>query len=361
MKFLSLLVLSTSLIVISCKKHDMDMDHETPVSKLNIDFPAAYVVNGESNSISVIKLSDNTVAGTAPFGSSASHDMSMGNDIMWPHHIAINSNKTLLAIGVPGMDLSAGHGMGGVPHTGGGKIVIVDAVTGMITKSIVLPAMNHNAIFSPDGTEIWTSQMVEKGKVLVYDATSYQLKSTIEVKMEPAEITFSSDGVKAFVANSGSDTVTAIKIADKAIIGQIKTDKEPVGAWTGADGNMYVDNEEGKSITVIKASDLSIVTTIPLEYMPGMAVYNSTNNELWVTDPMKGMVHWYTKSGIIYTHGGKFATASGAHAIAFLKDGKTAYITNQLASSVSVADVMTHVETKEITVGKKPNGIVIKQ
>lgn len=337
------------------------MDHEMPVTTLNIDFPAAYVVNGESNSISVIRLSDNTVAATAQLGSSASHDMSMGNDIMWPHHITLNSNKSLLAIGVPGMDLSAGHSMGGVAHTGGGKVVIVDAATGIITKSIALPAMNHNAIFSPDGTEIWTSQMVEKGKVLVFNATTYQLKSTIEVKMDPAEITFSSDGITAFVANGGSDTVTAIKIADKSIIGQIKTDKEPVGAWTGADGNMYVDNEEGKTITVIKATDLSILATIPLDYMPGMAVYNITNNELWVTDPMKGMVHWYTKSGINYTHGGEFATAAGAHAIAFVKDGKTAYITNQLASSVSIADVMTHIETKEIVVGKKPNGIVIKQ
>ncbi len=338
-----------------------DMNHEMPAQTLNINFPAAYVVNGESNSISVIKLSDNTVAATAQLGSSAAHDMSIGNDIMWPHHIAINAAKSQLAIGVPSMDLSAGHGMSGAPHTGGGKVVIVDAVSGIIIKTISLPAMNHNAIFSPDGTEIWTSQMVELGKVLVYDATTYQLKSSIEVKKDPAEITFSMDGFTAFVANGGSDTVTAIKVADKSIIGQIKTDKEPVGAWTGTDGNMYVDNEEGKTITVIKASDLSILTTISLDYMPAMALYNSTSNELWVTDPNKGMVHWYTKSGIIYLHSGEFATGAGAHAIAFVKDGKTAYVTNQLASSVSIVDATNHIEVKEIVVGKKPNGIVIKQ
>jgi YVTN family beta-propeller protein len=38
----------------------------------------------------------------------------------------------------------------------------------------------------------------------------------------------------------------------------------------------------------------------------------------------------------------------------------TAYITNQEAASVSVIDVMQHKVTKTISVGKKPNGIVIR-
>jgi len=82
--------------------------------------------------------------------------------------------------------------------------------------------------------------------------------------------------------------------------------------------------------------------------------------EMWVTDPMAGKVHWWTKdaSGKMI-HSGAFATAAGTHAVAF-KDMTTAYVTNQEAASVSVVDVMTHKVTKTISVGKKPNGIVIK-
>jgi len=71
-------------------------------------------------------------------------------------------------------------------------------------------------------------------------------------------------------------------------------------------------------------------------------------------------VHWWTKdaSGKMI-HSGAFATAAGTHAVAF-KDMTTAYVTNQEAASVSVVDVMTHKVTKTISVGKKPNGIVIK-
>ena len=64
------------------------------MTEKNINYPAAYVVNGESSSLSVIRLSDNTLSDSI---------MLMGtgtNMIMWPHHISSYSNY--LAIGVPG-------------------------------------------------------------------------------------------------------------------------------------------------------------------------------------------------------------------------------------------------------------------
>lgn len=161
-----------AILLSSCNKDDnMDMTN----AALNVNYPAAYVVNGEDATISVIKLSTNEVTGTIPL---------MGTDtdmIMWPHHISSHSNH--LAIGVPGMDLSAGHAVTG---TMSGKLVVIDATTGSIVKKMGLPVMNHNTIYSPNGTEIWVPQMDMNGKVLVYDATTYALKSTITVGMMPA-------------------------------------------------------------------------------------------------------------------------------------------------------------------------------
>lgn len=366
MKKLAFAAFAAALLISSCKKSDdmkmtpaMDMTPTPTTPSVNINYPAAYVVNGGSNSISVIKLSDNTVTATLDLTKIPMSGMAdMASGISWPHHIYINPSKTQLSIGVPGMDLSAGHSGGMVGMTG--KIALIDAFSGSVTKVIDLPVMNHNAVFSPDGKEIWTTQMKAMGTVLVYDAATYALKKTIDVKMDPAEVTFSSDGTMAFVANGGSDTVTVINVSDKMVMGQVAVGDDPVGAWTGADGNMYVDNEAGKSITVIKVSDMSVVATFSLGFMPGMAAYNNSMSELWVTDPDNGKVHWYTKSGTTYTHGGEFPTGAGAHAIAYSSDGMTAYITNQSASSVSVVDVMNHTESKEITVGTKPNGITIK-
>ncbi len=334
------MLVSIIMISVACKKN------ETP---LNINYPAAYVVNGEDASISVINLSKNEVTETIEL-------MGTGSDmIMWPHHIYNHENH--LAIGVPGMDLSAGHtgGMMGMM----GRVLIVDAVKGLILKDIETPMMSHNAIYSPDGTEIWTSQMDAAGTVLVYDANTYSLKNTITVGEDPAEVTFSADGSKAYVCNGGSNTVTVINPITKSVITTLAVGLDPVGAWTSSIGKMFIDNEAGNSISIIDVATNAVVGTVTLGFMPGYAAYHTATGELWVTDPDNGKVAYFLDMGSNnWMKHGEFTTGAGAHAIAF--NANTAYVTNQMANTVSVINVTSHTVSKTINVGKKPNGIVIK-
>lgn len=329
------------IMVVACKKKEITT---------NINYPAAYIVNGEDASISVINLSKNEVTETIEL-------MGTGSDmIMWPHHIYNHENH--LAIGVPGMDLSAGHtgGMMGMM----GRVLIVDAVKGLILKDIETPMMNHNAVYSPDGTEIWTSQMDDAGTVLVYDANSYNLKNTITVGDDPAEVTFSADGSKAYVCNGGSNTVTVINPITKSAITTLNVGIDPVGAWTSSIGKMFVDNEGGNSISIIDVATNVVVGTINLGFMPGYAAYHTSTGELWVTDPDNGKVAYFLDMGSNnWMKHGEFTTGAGAHAIAF--NANTAYVTNQMANTVSVINVTSHTVSKTINVGKKPNGIVIRQ
>jgi YVTN family beta-propeller protein len=344
-------------ILSACNKHN----ESNPT--LNIDYQAAYIVNGESNTISVIDISTSEVKGDIKLGeaSTGSHGGHGGTTtgILWPHHLSINPANTQLAIGVPGMDLSEGHAGGAM--AGAGKIVVADARTGGIMHTLELPVMNHNAAFSPDGKEIWTTQMEEAGKVLVYDAQTYTLKNTIAVGKQPAEITFSHDGLYAFIANGGSNTVTAIKVADKSVVASFPTDADPVGAWPGKDNKMYVDNEAGQTVTVIDVNSLAVTETVPLGFMPGMAAYNLSLNELWVTDAENGKVVWFGRAGNAWVQQGSLVTGPGAHGIAFTADEKVAYVTNQMAESVTVINAETKQKVKDIAVGKKPNGVVLKQ
>lgn len=337
-----ILALLPSLFFFSCKKDKKDS--ASPVNT-DITYPAAYIINGGSNSISVINLNTEAISRTINL------DLAM-----FPHHIYLNSSKTKIAVAVPGMDLSAGHNVNTTGMTGEFRVLDAKTASTITTKS--LPKMNHNAVFSPDGSEIWTSQMDSMGAVLVFNASTFALMNTIPVGMMPAEVTFSYDGSMAFVANGMDNTVTAINPSTKMVMTTIAVGMQPVGAWIGSDNKMYVDNEEGKSISVISVSTMSVVDSINLGFMPGMAAYNGTMNELWVSDPDNGKVHYYSFNGTTYSHSGEIATGAGAHAIAF--NGMKAFVTNQAASSVSVIDVMSHSKTKDIAVGSKPNGISIK-
>jgi YVTN family beta-propeller protein len=357
MKYISqILIVFISTFIASCK----DLVDSQPL--LSVNYPVAYVVNGASSTLSVINLNTNEVANLIQLTDDLSgvRNSGGGKFLQYPHHIYLNPAKNQIAVAAPGMDLSRGHGTAEVlAHSGIAKVVILDAIKGVNLKLIDVPDMNHNAIYSPDGKEIWTSQMDEKGKVLVYDAITYTLKNSINVGKEPAEVTFSNDGFWAFVANGMDNSVSVINPNTKMVITTISVGKNPVGAWMGSDNRMYVDNEDGQSVSIIEVKTLKVVETVALGFMPGYAAFNDKMNELWVTDPTAGKLHWWKQDvDGKFAKGGTFTTANGAHAIAF-KD-MIAYITNQEATSVSVIDVMKHEKIKDIKVGEKPNGIVIR-
>ncbi len=323
--------------------------HEEHVMKhLNIDYPAAYVVNGQDNTLSVVKLATNKVSETIHLDNAVS-----------PHHLSLSPDKKTLAVAITSTDLSGGHG--GHGGSANFKVLILDAVTGMITKTIDLPKMPHNGAFNATGTELWVGQAdANAGTVLIYNTSDWSLKHTVVVGKSPSEVTFSTDGALAFVANTGDASVTVIDANTKALRATLAVGADPVGAWPATNGKMYVDNEAARTISVIDVASVAVTETLNLGYKPGYVAYHSTTNELWVSDATNGKAVIYTRSGNAWTRKADVATGSDAHAITFSADQKTAYVTNQQAHTVSVINATTYTKVQDIPVGKMPNGIVVR-
>lgn len=317
----------------------------SPVSQpISLAGDAVLVVNGGSGTLSVIDVASSQVKATIGLG-----------DAAYPHHINLDPTRSRLVVAVPGMDMSHGH-HGGMPGMEG-KLLLLDAKTGQVLVSRTVDGMNHNGVFSPDGSEIWTALMNSPGSVLVLDSQTLATKETIAVGNSPAEVTFSKDGNYVFVANGASNTVTVIDPATKAVIKTIAVGEDPVGAWQGSDDLMYVDAETGKNVLAIDAKTLEVVRTYDLDFTPGMAV-TSPQGELWVSDGDNGKVTYFMAGMAMKM--GDIPTGAGAHAIAFSSDGSKAYVTNQFADTVSVVDVASHTVVQAIAVGHNPNGVVYR-
>lgn len=337
-------------IIVSCKKNEHENMNHAATEK-NINYPAAYIVNGGSNTISVIDLATETVKETIEL-----------NGATFPHHIYLSPDKATMAVAITSTDLSAGHGGGHGGGTGGYKVMIIDAVKGTIHHEIALTKLPHNAVYSPDGKELWVGQSdTMQSTVNVYNTTDYSLIKSIAVGKQLSETTFSADGSRVFATNTMSNSVSVINPTTKMVDNTITVGTDPVGAWPGMNGFVYVDNEIDKTVTEIKVSDLSKTDTISLGFKPGYVAFYHHKDELWVSDATNGKVVYYTLQSGNWTKAGEITTGADAHAIAFNADGSKAYISNQGAGSVSVINPTTHQVTKIITVGAKPNGIIFKQ
>jgi YVTN family beta-propeller protein len=338
--------LGVVLVLAGCGHHAMSDPSTIPIDPITSD--AVYVVNGDDSSISVIDATTDEIAGTIELV-----------DVEYPHHIYLSPDRSTLLVAVPGADLSGGHGGGG--HGGhdaaGGAVLVLEATTGALQRSRRLDAANHNAIYSPDGTTVWTSQMTAPGQVLILDAATLATRNSITVGDSPAEVTFDRSGAYAFVANTGSDDVSVMAAATGALLGAVDVGDGPVGAWPGSDGLMYVDNEAGKSISVIDPATRSVASTFALGFTPALAAI-APNGELWVTDTDNGkLVFLDAASGAKL---GDLATGRGAHAFVFSATGARTYVTNQLDGTVTVVATATRTVLKTITVGAKPNGILFR-
>lgn len=370
------------LALSSCSdgKHSTETDAPAAQAPLSITYRSAYVAIGASNRLAIINMDRmevrDTLSLTLPPGSTGSgmmNDMShMGGmdhmsgtsgmsmmNMSWPHHLSLSPDGKKIAVAFPGMDLSGGHGHGTTSGMGGG-VAVFDATTGTLLASATLPSMNHNAAWSPDGKTIWTSQMTSPGKVLILDTNLARVDS-IAVGGKPAEITFDDDGAKAFVANGMSGTVSVIDVATRKVVRTITVGAEPVGAWQGMGGHMYVDNEEGKSIHHLHTDSASVLDSIRLGFTPGMAQMHDSSSKLWVTDADAGRVVCFHHASSAWHRSDSITTGAGAHAVTFTKDGSKAWITNQLAGTVSIIDTKTLAKIKDIPVGSKPNGILLRE
>ncbi|PVY43691.1 YncE family protein [Pontibacter virosus] len=340
-------VVALAVGLTSCNKDEEHDEHEVA---LNIDYPAAYVVNGQDNNVSVIKLEDNQITETVAL-----------KDALAPHHISLSPDKSLLAVAITSTDLSGGHG-GAHGNGSSFKVTILDAVTGLTKKTIDLPKMPHNAAFNAEGTELWIGQAESNsGTVAVYSTSDWTLKNTIPVGKGPSEVTFSSNGDLAFVANTGAATVSVIDPVNKLVKKTLGVGEDPVGAWPATNGKMYVDNETSQTVSVIDVATESVTETLALGFKPGYVAFQDKTNELWVSDATNGKVIIYQQDGATWAKKAEVLTGNDAHAIAFNAERSLAYITNQGANTVTVLDATTFGKIKELSVGRMPNGIVIRQ
>ena len=342
----AMLMTAIALFGAACKGHS---GHNAQ-PELNINFSAAFIVNGTANNLSVLNLTTDVVEHTIDL-----------NGATFPHHIYLSPDKKWVAVAITSTDLSAGHAGHGTA-TSGFKVLVIDAVKGTIVQTLELAKLPHNAVFSPNGLELWLGQAdTTSGKVLVYKTADWTKFNEIAVGKNPSEVTFSADGSTVFVANTDDATVSLIDPTAKSVIKTLAVGQAPVGAWAAENGKMYVDNETSQTVSEINVATKTITATIALGYKPGYVAFNNKNSELWVTDATNGKAKWYKFENNAWTLKGEVATGADAHAIAISKDGNKVYVTNQGGNTLSILDAVNHSKIKDVAVGSKPNGIVLKQ
>jgi YVTN family beta-propeller protein len=332
---------------------------------------ALWVVNGQGASLTVVALDGVELAdGGVDAERIRVHGTVALRGVRFPHHVSLSPDRSFLVVADPGMDFSRGHnhadgGMMAMP----GALLKLDARTGEALAATALAQMNHNGAVSADGREIWTTAMTNPGQVLVLDARTLAplappltLADAEGAQDGATEVSFSPDGRRAFVANGLSGTLSVLDVASRQVTATLRVGRDPVGAWPGADGLMYVDNELGQTLSVVdpgSAADAParVLRSLPLGFTPGMAAATPAG-QLWVSDTGGGQVVAYPPGGAVPERAVR--TGDGAHGLTFSPSHRLLFVTNQWADTLSVVEVGSGRVLRELPTGKAPNGLVYR-
>jgi len=309
----------------------------------------------------------------------------------------------------------------------GNSVSVIDLGTAQV-KTIPLRIAPHNVQVSRDGRLLLVVGMLagmkmseadsnaekrdhatmQRGRLLIFDAATMSADNLIDIEVghEPAHVIVDPQGKLAYVSNGGDNGLSVIDIAQRKVVGKIKTGKSPHGLRMSPDAReIYVANTGDNSVSVIDVARAREIARVPVGKAPvqvaftpdGRRVYvtSSVDNTVVVVDTARraktatvpvgrkpvqvfatpdGRYIYAANEGtakkvdntvsVIDTATNKVVatvvTGNGAHGVVVTDDGSRALIANTVDSTVSVIDTATQRVTRSIKVGEGSGGITFR-
>lgn len=181
------------------------------------------------------------------------------------------------------------------------------------------------------------------------------------------------DGARAFVANIGSGTVTAIDLAGGTKLGDVATGEGAEGIAVSPDGKrVWVTNRAADTVSVVDTQSLEVVRTVEPGSFPIRAevtpdglrvlVSNARSGTISVLDAESGAVARTIEMAVTAKDGEGRLLEFGAESpvpigIEIAPDGKRAWVAAANADVVVVLDLERWQAAGTLAAGREPDGM----
>jgi YVTN family beta-propeller protein len=182
-----------------------------------------------------------------------------------------------------------------IAMSGSNELALIDRATGA-EKQRVTASDPYQIGFSPDA-KWFVAASIRLDHIDIYDGQTFQLLHRLPAATMPSHIAFSRDSKTVFVTLQGTGSVTSIDLASGKVNWTAPVGPTPAGIITRPGGTLLVG---------VMGSDY-----------------------IAEVDPASGAVIR------------KIQTGNGAHNFLASPDGKTLYVTNRVAGTISVLDADT--------------------
>ncbi|WP_438309488.1 IPT/TIG domain-containing protein [Streptomyces sp. HUAS TT3] len=211
----------------------------------------------------------------------------------------------------------------------------------------------HSAAMRPDGLRAYVTNS-GSNTLSVIDTAADVVATTIAVGAGPWAAAVTPDGRYLYVTMPGSGTVAVVSTATDTLVTTISGLNAPRGLAVTPDGtHLYVANSGANTVSVIGTATNTVTGTIPVGNGPQAVTVRPDGLRAYVSNSTGATVSVInTLSNTVVTTLAGFNAPLG---IAATPDGTRVYVANSGARTVSVISTATHTVTDTITVASNPS------
>jgi len=313
------------------------------------------VANKSEATVSLVGLPSGKVAATLPVGQA-------------PHEVAVSPSGRLALV--------ANYG---TREQEGSSLTLIDVPAAKVVKSIDLGEYRrpHGLAFVDERRALVTS---EKSKVLLeVDVETGKTAAIAATGQEVSHMVALAPGSsRAFVANIGSGSITAIDLRERKKLADIATGNGAEGIAVTPDGKqVWVANRAADTVSVVDAGSLQVLASLPSASFPIRAEVTPDGRRVLVSNARSGDLSVFSvaerklerrvplevqrtsdRTGRLLQELGDTSAPIG---IEIAPDGKLAYVAHANADQISIVDLESWQRIGSLTAGKEPDGMGYSQ
>jgi YVTN family beta-propeller protein len=310
------------------------------------------VLNKAEATASLIDLSRGSAVAVVPTGEG-------------PHEVAVSPDGRFAVV--------ANYGR----QAAGATLTVIDVPGARVEKTVDLGEYRrpHGIAFLP-GTAARVAVTAEEDRALLtVDLESGEVLSAVKTDQDVSHmVAILPSGARAFVANIGSGTVTAVDLTKGTRIASLPTGAGAEGIDVTPDGTeVWVTNRSADTVTILDASSLDPLATLGSKSFPIRVRITPDGRHALVSNAKSGEVAVFEVSArreirripmrhsAATTEGRLFGDAFGDSpvpiGILVHPSGKTAYVANANADVIAIVDLRSWTVTGSIRAGKEPDGL----
>ena len=259
-----------------------------------------------------------------------------------PHHLMLTPDqKTLL-----------------IANAAGNDVQLMNPVNGELTGKIPEIIDPYQIGYSPNHKWfIANGNRLDRVDIYAADGANLKLAKTIKLAKTPSHIAYTSDSKIAFITLQDSSELAAIDLATQTLLWKMPTGNTPAGLWmTPGDQYLLVGITGEDNVQVIDWKNRKEVKRI----LSGKGAHNfrplGDKKQVFVSNRIASTISLINMQTLEKV-GNITGLPSGPDDMEITPDGKTMWVTFRFAKKVGVIDIPSMKLIATIPVGKSPHGV----